>query len=107
MNILQISDMHFGPYYVPKVGEALQRAVRGIPKGDLPMSRKHAAVVVAGLRQLDDVEAVSLEAVENGAFVFCAAAGRAAGGAGPLEAVVAPVLLERSMAVHAEDHPKA
>jgi 3',5'-cyclic AMP phosphodiesterase CpdA len=28
MNLLQISDVHFGPYYVPKVGEALQRAVR-------------------------------------------------------------------------------
>jgi 3',5'-cyclic AMP phosphodiesterase CpdA len=28
MNLLQISDVHFGPYYVPKVGEALLRAVR-------------------------------------------------------------------------------
>lgn len=28
MNLLQISDVHFGPFYVPKVGEALQRAVR-------------------------------------------------------------------------------
>lgn len=26
MNILQISDLHFGPYYVPEVGEALLRA---------------------------------------------------------------------------------
>jgi 3',5'-cyclic AMP phosphodiesterase CpdA len=28
MNILQISDLHFGPYYVPEVGEALLRAVQ-------------------------------------------------------------------------------
>src|SRR5688500_19547954 len=28
MNLLQISDVHFGPFYVPKVGEALLRAVR-------------------------------------------------------------------------------
>ncbi len=27
MNILQISDVHFGPYYVPHVGEALLRAM--------------------------------------------------------------------------------
>ncbi|HEY0809275.1 MAG TPA: metallophosphoesterase family protein [Longimicrobiales bacterium] len=27
MNLLQISDVHFGPFYVPKVGEALLRAV--------------------------------------------------------------------------------
>lgn len=26
MNILQISDLHFGPYYVPEVGEAMLRA---------------------------------------------------------------------------------
>lgn len=26
MNILQISDLHFGPYYVPAVGEAMLRA---------------------------------------------------------------------------------
>ena len=30
MNLLQISDVHFGPFYVPKVGEALQRAVRDL-----------------------------------------------------------------------------
>jgi 3',5'-cyclic AMP phosphodiesterase CpdA len=28
MNILQISDVHFGPYYVPEAGEALLRAVQ-------------------------------------------------------------------------------
>ena len=28
LNLLQISDVHFGPYYVPRVGEALLRAVR-------------------------------------------------------------------------------
>ncbi len=28
MNLLQISDLHFGPYYVPRVGEALLRAVQ-------------------------------------------------------------------------------
>ena len=30
MNLLQISDVHFGPFYVPKVGEALLRAVRDL-----------------------------------------------------------------------------
>jgi 3',5'-cyclic AMP phosphodiesterase CpdA len=28
VNLLQISDVHFGPFYVPKVGEALLRAVQ-------------------------------------------------------------------------------
>ena len=28
MNLLQISDVHFGPYYVPEVGNALLRAVQ-------------------------------------------------------------------------------
>jgi 3',5'-cyclic AMP phosphodiesterase CpdA len=28
MNLLQISDVHFGPFYVPHVGEALLRAVQ-------------------------------------------------------------------------------
>ncbi len=28
MNILQISDVHFGPFYVPEAGEALLRAVQ-------------------------------------------------------------------------------
>jgi 3',5'-cyclic AMP phosphodiesterase CpdA len=27
MNIIQVSDLHFGPYYVPEVGDALLRAV--------------------------------------------------------------------------------
>src|SRR5437868_6226963 len=27
MNIIQVSDLHFGPYFVPEVGEALLRAV--------------------------------------------------------------------------------
>src|SRR5688500_14957666 len=30
MNLLQISDVHFGPFYVPKVGEALLRAVQDL-----------------------------------------------------------------------------
>lgn len=27
MNLVQISDLHFGPYYVPRVGDALLRAI--------------------------------------------------------------------------------
>ncbi|HET9439793.1 MAG TPA: metallophosphoesterase family protein [Longimicrobiales bacterium] len=38
MNLLQISDVHFGPHYVPRVGEALLRAVEELENDVLIVS---------------------------------------------------------------------
>lgn len=38
MNILQISDVHFGPFYVPEVGNALLRAVQELESDVLIIS---------------------------------------------------------------------
>lgn len=53
MNILQISDLHFGPYYVPAVGEAMLRAASElesdviIASGDFTQRAKPAEYAAA------------------------------------------------------------
>jgi 3',5'-cyclic AMP phosphodiesterase CpdA len=66
MNLLQISDVHFGPFYVPRVGEALLRAVRELESDVLIVSgdftqrakREQFAAARAFLDQLPDCPTV-------------------------------------------------
>jgi 3',5'-cyclic AMP phosphodiesterase CpdA len=66
LNLLHISDVHFGPYYVPKVGEALLRAVRElesdviIVSGDFTQraKREQFAEAQSFLRQLPELPTV-------------------------------------------------
>ena len=66
MNLLQISDVHFGPYYVPRVGEALLRAVQELESDVLIVSgdftqrakREQFAQARAFLDQLPDLPTV-------------------------------------------------
>ena len=66
MNLLQISDVHFGPFYVPKVGDALLRAVEELDFDILIMSgdftqrakREQFAAARAFLDQLPQVPTI-------------------------------------------------
>ncbi|HEY0673463.1 MAG TPA: metallophosphoesterase family protein [Longimicrobiales bacterium] len=66
MNLLQISDVHFGPHYVPRVGEALLRAVEELENDVLIVSgdftqrakREQFAQARAFLNQLPKVPTV-------------------------------------------------
>jgi 3',5'-cyclic AMP phosphodiesterase CpdA len=66
MNLLQISDVHFGPHYVPRVGEALLRAVQELESDVLIVSgdftqrakREQFAQARAFLDQLPDLPTV-------------------------------------------------
>ncbi len=66
MNLLQISDLHFGPFYVPRVGAALLRAVQEleseviIVSGDFTQraKREQFADARAFLNQLPDCPTV-------------------------------------------------
>lgn len=66
MNLLQISDVHFGPHYVPRVGEALLRAVEELENDVLIVSgdftqrakREQFAEARAFLNQLPKVPTV-------------------------------------------------